>query len=61
MPVSQSVRWRKSSYSGSGESCIEVGQAPGVRAVRDSKLGEASPVLRFGDRAFTEFLHHLLG
>jgi hypothetical protein len=61
MPGPQSIEWRKSSYSGSGESCVEVGCAVGTRAVRDTKLGEASPVLRFGDRAFTEFLRHLLG
>ncbi|HCU91368.1 MAG TPA: DUF397 domain-containing protein [Actinobacteria bacterium] len=29
--------WRKSSYSGSGNNCVEVAQLPGGAAVRDSK------------------------
>jgi hypothetical protein len=37
--------WRKSSYSGSGNACVEVADLPGGTAVRDSKLGDASPVL----------------
>lgn len=31
-------KWRKSSYSGQGNTCVEVsGNVPGVVAVRDSK------------------------
>lgn len=60
MPVPQSIEWRKSSHSGSGENCVEVGCAPGTRAIRDTKLGEASPVLHLTDRAFAELLDHLL-
>lgn len=37
--------WRKSSFSGSGNACIEVAGLPGGTAIRDSKLGTASPVL----------------
>jgi hypothetical protein len=41
--------WRKSSFSGSGNACVEVADlAAGGQAVRDSKLGDDSPVLRFG-------------
>jgi uncharacterized protein DUF397 len=41
--------WRKSTYSNSQAACVEVADlAAGGQAVRDSKLGDASPVLWFG-------------
>ncbi|MEW2354532.1 DUF397 domain-containing protein [Spirillospora sp. NPDC029432] len=41
------ARWRKSSYSGSGNQCVEVAAlAGGRRAVRDSK-DPSGPALRF--------------
>ncbi|WP_461144861.1 DUF397 domain-containing protein [Salinifilum aidingensis] len=44
--VSSAV-WRESSRSnGGGAQCVEVGFASGARGVRDSKLGEDSPVAR---------------
>jgi hypothetical protein len=43
--VSRFINWRKSSYSNNGGACVEVGIAPGVVGVRDSKLGEDSPIL----------------
>jgi hypothetical protein len=40
--------WRKSTYSNSQAACVEVADlTAGGQAVRDSKLGDASPVLRF--------------
>jgi hypothetical protein len=40
--------WAKSSHSHEVGSCVEVAPlADGGRLMRDSKLGEASPVLRF--------------
>ena len=55
--------WRKSSYSGDGNSCIELGaaQAQSGRAgptigVRDSKRDGRGPVLRFSTTAWREFL-----
>ncbi|MEU5848313.1 DUF397 domain-containing protein [Saccharopolyspora shandongensis] len=52
-----SAVWRKSSYSGNdGGNCVEVGAAPGARGVRDSKLGESSPVLAFSRDAWASFL-----
>ena len=39
--------WRKSTFSNNG-SCVELADlGGGVVGVRDSKLGDASPVLRF--------------
>ena len=48
--------WHKSSYSPNNSECVEVAGAAGLRGVRDSKLGEASPVLAFTGSAFAAFL-----
>lgn len=48
-------RWRKSSHSGSnGGGCIEVGQAPGVVAVRDTQ-NRGGPALGFTPAAWAAF------
>lgn len=39
--------WRKSTYSNGLGNCVEVDTSTGEHRVRDSKLGEASPVLTF--------------
>lgn len=50
-------RWRKSSRSNGGGNCVEVAlYGRGTSAVRDSKLGQASPVLPFTADAWTSFL-----
>ncbi|ONI90530.1 hypothetical protein ALI22I_12450 [Saccharothrix sp. ALI-22-I] len=49
-------QWRKSSYSESANGCVEIGSTPRVVGVRDSKLGDASPVLTFTRTAFGAFL-----
>lgn len=36
-PSFASAQWRKSSYSNAGNQCVEVAQAGGMIAVRDSK------------------------
>ncbi|MEU6131631.1 DUF397 domain-containing protein [Saccharopolyspora sp. NPDC047091] len=48
--------WRKSSRSGALNECVEVALSVERSAVRDSKLGQASPVLAFGSGAFGAFL-----
>lgn len=49
--------WRKSSHSGGQNGgCVEVGSAPGLVGVRDTKLGAASPVLAFGAGEWAAFL-----
>jgi hypothetical protein len=48
--------WRKSSFSGAAQNCVEVaGALPGIVAVRDSKNpgGPALAVSRAGWAAFT--------
>jgi hypothetical protein len=54
------VGWRTSSYSGDGNSCVEVaaardGAGPAI-AVRDTKRHGRGPVLRFSATAWQEFL-----
>jgi hypothetical protein len=41
------IAWRKSSFSDTPNSCVEVRHESDVVYVRDSKLGDDSPVLRF--------------
>ena len=49
--------WRKSSRSGgNGGACVEVATAPPVTGVRDSKLGDASPILPFTGATWSFFL-----
>jgi hypothetical protein len=48
MPASDRAAWAKSSHSGGDDHCVEVATLPdGGMLMRDSKLGDASPVLRF--------------
>jgi len=51
--------WRKSGRSMNHGACVEAGQGPGVVAVRDSRLGEASTVLEFSLPAWAEFTGRL--
>lgn len=51
----QDVRWRTSSVCDSG-ACVEV--APSVQ-VRDSKLGDASPIVRFSPAVWQSFTEGL--
>ncbi|MDR7303207.1 DUF397 domain-containing protein [Haloactinomyces albus] len=50
--------WRKSSRSGgNGGNCVEVAQnLPGSALIRDSKLGETSPVLALPPAQFAAFV-----
>lgn len=53
--LARTSNWRKSTRSREN-GCIEVGSAPGVAGVRDSKLGSAGPVLAFGGGEFGDFI-----
>ena len=59
--------WRKSSYSGDGNSCVELavtrpsardGAGP-VVGVRDTKRNGCGPVLEFSASAWREFLSRI--
>jgi Domain of unknown function (DUF397) len=59
--------WRKSSYSGDGNSCVELavtrpsaldGAGP-VVGVRDTKANGRGPILEFSPRAWREFVRRI--
>lgn len=43
--VATTATWKKSSHSQGQDDCVEVASGPGAVYLRDSKLGDASPVL----------------
>lgn len=47
-------RWRKSSYSGQGNTCVEVAASQETVSVRDSKNLDGPP-LRFSARQWRRF------
>ncbi|MFI7644098.1 DUF397 domain-containing protein [Nonomuraea sp. NPDC049400] len=52
--------WRKSSFCNGASTCVEVAPlADGNVAVRDSKLGDVSPVLRFTADDWREFQRYM--
>lgn len=50
------VDFAKSSFSTANAQCMEVGATPDVVYVRDSKLGDESPVLTFTPGEWTAFI-----
>jgi len=57
MTPSRFTHWHKSTYSASTSgNCVEVGAAPGERAVRDTKLGSSSPMLVFCSESWRSFI-----
>jgi hypothetical protein len=53
--------WRKSSRSATSGECVEVGTSPDTPlvAVRDSKLGDGSPILTFTRGEIAAFVHRV--
>jgi hypothetical protein len=51
-------RWRKSSFSGNGGDCVEVGHAARAVAVRDTK-DCTGPVLQFTPSAWRKFANRV--
>lgn len=45
MEASPHPAWRKSSYSGDGNNCVEAAPVAGAVAVRDSKNPDSQPVI----------------
>lgn len=53
------MTWRTSTYTNGGENCIEVGSAPRMVAVRDTKeryLGGGRTVLSFAPETWAAFV-----
>lgn len=52
--------WHKSSYSGSGENCVDQGidQQTGIIGVRDTKVAD-SPIVGVSTGAWTAFVQDL--
>jgi hypothetical protein len=48
--------WRKSSFSSDSANCVEVKNDDGVIYMRDSKLGDKSPLLRFAVSSWWRFI-----
>jgi hypothetical protein len=58
----QLTGWRKSSHSHFEENaCVEIGSAPGVVGVRDTKQPAPRPILVYSEAAFSAFLAQLTG
>ena len=53
------VEWRKSSRSANQGDCVELRSEAGDFLVRDSKLGDASPVFGIDSASFTAMLGNL--
>jgi hypothetical protein len=49
------ARWFTSSYSAAQAQCVEMAYLPGHRLVRDSKLGDASPILAISPDEWSAF------
>ncbi|MGI8310528.1 DUF397 domain-containing protein [Saccharopolyspora hattusasensis] len=48
--------WRKSARSEQNANCVEIGFAPCRIGIRDTKLGEGSPILDIDRAAFAAFV-----
>lgn len=63
--MATTTAWRKSSYSdddyyGDG-TCVEMRLSDGVMQVRDSKLGDDSPIFDVSDASFTALREAIVG
>lgn len=56
MSVVEGPQWRKSSRSGAQQACVEVATNTQTPLIRDSKLGDESPILEIKSSAFRSFL-----
>ncbi|MFC9930298.1 DUF397 domain-containing protein [Streptomyces sp. NPDC127190] len=60
IPDLSTAVWRKSSYSGNADNCLEVApDFPALVPVRDSKTAPLGPKLVFRAEAWSAFVDHL--
>jgi hypothetical protein len=50
------ARWIKSSRSNTQDACVEVARVDTTIGVRDSKKGDASPILEFASAELATFI-----
>ncbi len=53
----QSIRWRKSTYSGDSSNCVEMATASAVIHIRDAKTTEG-PYLSFPPSVWARFISY---
>jgi len=58
-PDFANVRWRKSTRSNASGACVEVAVTTDTIRVRDSKLGQASPIANMSVEQWDQFLSRL--
>ncbi|WP_089211390.1 DUF397 domain-containing protein [Streptosporangium subroseum] len=57
--ISQDIAWRSARACNNGQ-CVEVASLPDGRiAMRDNKIAENSPVLRFAPEDWRAFIHSI--
>lgn len=56
MSSTDSTPWQKAQASNSGGACVELRRHRGVAQLRDSKLGNESPILVFNGMELRSFL-----
>jgi hypothetical protein len=56
MTTHTDLTWRKSSYSQGQNNCVETTTRPGTVHLRDSTLGDTSPILTATHAAWTAFI-----
>lgn len=54
--MSSALTWRKSTRSSQQQACVEVADTGGLTLVRDSKLGDASPILSITSSSWRAFV-----
>lgn len=58
MTTGKTPQWRKSSRSGGANKCVEIAtNLSAASLIRDSKLGDQSPILSVSPSVFATFLN----